>query len=102
MPREFHDLRSRRFDGSGNILVIQYLELESALRNVPVIYEISLATVAKEPLPLAGVVNDILRESLADDKTDQRFASVIDGLVSRAGASKTDKVAGGDFVGLVS
>src|SRR4029453_3746044 len=66
------------------------------------IYEISLAAVAKETLAFAWVVDDILRESLADDETDQRFGTVVDRLVSRAGAGKTDEVAGADFVGLIS
>jgi hypothetical protein len=35
MPREFHDLRSRRFDGSGNILVIQCLELDQPFAMCP-------------------------------------------------------------------
>src|SRR4030095_5540808 len=66
------------------------------------IHEIPLAAVAKETLAFAWVVDDILRESLADDETDQRFGTVVDRLVSRAGASKTDEVAGADFVGLIS
>src|SRR6266481_3838883 len=74
----------------------------SALRNVPVIYEISLAAVAKEPVPFAGVVDNILRESLADDETDQRFGTVINRLVSCVATGKTDEVAGADFVGLIS
>src|SRR5262245_20008064 len=66
------------------------------------IYEIPLAAVAKETLAFAWVVDDILRESLANDETDQRFGTVVDCLVGRAGASKPDKVAGDDFVGLIS
>jgi hypothetical protein len=66
------------------------------------IHEIPLAAVAKETLAFAWVVDDILREPLADDETDQRFGTVINRLVSRAGTSKTDEVAGADFVGLIS
>ena len=66
------------------------------------IYEIPLAAVAKETLAFTWVVDDILRESLADDETDQRFGTVVNRLVSRAGASKTDEVTGADFVGLIS
>jgi hypothetical protein len=69
---------------------------------VLVIHEIPLAAVAKEALAFAWVVDDILRESLADDETDQWFGTVINRLVSRAGASKTDEVAGADFVGLIA
>src|SRR4030095_746236 len=66
------------------------------------IYEIPLAAGAKETLAFAWVVDDILRESLADDEADQRFGTVINRLVSRPGTSKTDEVAGADFVGLIS
>ena len=66
------------------------------------IYEIPLAAVAKETLAFTWVVDDILRESLADDETDQRLGTVVNRLVSRAGASKTDEVTGADFVGLIS
>ena len=41
------------------------------------IYEIPLAAVAKETLAFAWVVDDILRESLADDETDQRFGTIV-------------------------
>src|SRR5215475_5683619 len=64
--------------------------------------EIPLAAVAKETLAFAWVVDDILRESLADDETNQGFGTVVDGLVRRAGASKTDKVPCGDLVGLLT
>src|SRR5215470_2192433 len=66
------------------------------------IYEIPLAAVAKKTLAFAWVVDDILRESLADDETDQRFGTVVDRLVSGAGTSETDKVPRGDLVGLIS
>src|SRR5215510_5297393 len=66
------------------------------------IYEIPLAAVAKKTLAFAWVVDDILRESLADDEADQRFSTVIDGLVSGAGPSETNKVPCGDLVGLIS
>ena len=66
------------------------------------IHEIPFTAVAKEALAFAWVIDNILRESLADDETDQRFVTVIDRLVSRAGASKTDEVAGADLVGLIS
>jgi hypothetical protein len=66
------------------------------------IHEIPLAAVAKETLAFAWVVDDILRESLADDETDEWFVTVIDRLVSRAAARKTNEVAGTDFVGLIS
>lgn len=66
------------------------------------IYEIPLAAVAKETLAFTWVIDDILRESLADDETDQRFGTVVNRLVSRAASSKTDEIAGADFVGLIS
>src|SRR5215475_8813329 len=66
------------------------------------IYEIPLAAVAKKTLAFAWVVDDILRESLADDETDQRFGTVVDRLVSGAGTSETNKVPRGDLVGLIS
>jgi hypothetical protein len=69
---------------------------------VLVIYEIPLAAVPKETFAFARIVDHILRESLADDETDQRFGTVINRLVSRAGTSKTDEIAGADFVGLIS
>ena len=66
------------------------------------IYEIPLAAVAKETLAFTWVVDDILRESLADDETDQRFGTIVNRLVSRAAATKTYEVADADFVGLIS
>jgi hypothetical protein len=66
------------------------------------IYEITLAAIAKETLAFTWVVDDILSEPLADDETDQWFSAVIDRLVSRTAARKTDEVAGADFVGLIS
>src|SRR5215510_15807381 len=66
------------------------------------IYEIPVAAVAKETLAFAWVVDDILREPLADDETDQGLGTVVDGLVRRAGARETDKVTGGDLVGLIT
>ena len=65
------------------------------------IYEIALTAVAKETLAFTWVVDDILRESLADDEADQRFVTVVNRLVSRAAASKTDEVAGADFLSLI-
>src|SRR5262245_26867014 len=64
--------------------------------------EIPLAAVAKQALAFAWAVDDILRESLADDETDQGLGTVVDGLVRRAGARETDKVTGGDLVGLIT
>src|SRR5262245_60457642 len=64
--------------------------------------EIPLAAVAKETLAFAWVVDDILRESLADDETNQGFGTVVDGLVRRARASEADKVTGGNLVGLLT
>jgi len=49
---------------------IHCLEFGSALRDVLVIYEIPLAAVPKETFAFARIVDDILRESLADDETD--------------------------------
>src|SRR5215470_2701392 len=66
------------------------------------IYEIPLAAVAKKTLAFAWVVDDILRESLADDETDERFGTVVDRLVSGAGTSETNKVPRGDLAGLIS
>src|SRR5215475_6656618 len=66
------------------------------------IYEIPLTAVAKETLAFAWVVDDILREPLANDETDQGLGTVVDGLVRRAGARETDKVTGGDLVGLIT
>ena len=66
------------------------------------IHEIPFTAVAKETLAFAWVIDDILRESLADDETDQRFVTVIDCLVSRAGPRKADEVAGTNLVGLIS
>src|SRR5882724_9294094 len=105
MPRDFrisHIKRLRVSRRSGNTYAIQCLEFGSTLRNLLVVHEIPLAAVAKEPLAFAWVVDDILRESLADDETDQRFGTVINRLVSRAGTSKPDEVAGVDFVSLIS
>src|SRR5215510_4331735 len=64
--------------------------------------EIPLTAVAKETLAFAWVVDDILREPLADDETDQGLGAVVDGLVRRAGASEADKVPCGDLVGLLT
>src|SRR5215510_14709058 len=66
------------------------------------IYEIPLAAVAKKTLAFAWVVDDILRESLADDETDERYGTVVDRLVSGAGPSETNKVPCGDLAGLIS
>src|SRR5262249_20910955 len=66
------------------------------------IYEIPLAAVAKKTLAFAWVVDDILRESLADDETDERFGTIVDRLVSGAGTSETNKVPCGDLAGLIS
>ncbi len=64
------------------------------------VHEIPLAAVAKETLALARIIDDILRKSLADDQTHQRFGTVINRLVGGAGASKTDEVSGADFLRL--
>ena len=97
-----HIKRLRVTSRSGNTYAIKCLEFGSTLRNLLVVHEIPLAAVAKEPLAFAWVVDDILRESLADDETDQRFGTVINRLMSGAGTSKTDEIAGADFVGLIS
>ena len=83
------DARTAQTDQIGNKLPL--LDLRD-------VNHISLAAVAIKPLTYARVVNDILRQTLADHETNQRLRAVVHRLVRDAARRKADEISRTDFL----
>src|SRR5262245_53453078 len=67
-------------------------EMSLTLRDIRVVNHVPLSAVSVKPFAFARIVDNVLREALADDKTDQRLGSVVDGLVRRAACRASDEI----------
>lgn len=53
------------------------------------VHHIPLPAVAIQPFPGAGIIDDVLRQALADDEADERLGGIVDGFMSGSAGRKT-------------
>ena len=63
---------------------------------------ISLAAVTIEPLAFARVIDDILRQSLADNEANQRFAAIVDRFMRGSSGGQPNEIARSNLMSLIA
>ena len=63
---------------------------------------VALAAVAVKPLPFAWIIDDILREPLADHETNERLRAVVHRFVRRTAGWKADEVSRSDLLARIA